>query len=194
MLNYSFMAMEVELPDENIESWEILHNDKTWVGWKNDGNIDWCRTKSTIDAPIIQVQKLIENKIDYPNVFKRIKKTEIITDGIVYIALDMPFPFSDRDYVVKYVHGNEGSDLLYSYHSVLHDEAPLLKGHVRLVNSMGEWRLKILNDNKTEITYTWNGELLGDFPDFALTRAWTEQGDEVMNWLRESLNKIEKGK
>jgi hypothetical protein len=33
----------------------------------------------------------------------------------------------------------------------------------------------------------WNGELLGDFPDWALTRAWIEQGNEVMTWIEEAL-------
>ncbi len=187
MLNYSFMAMEYELPSSSVENWEILHDDKIWVGWKNDGSIDWCRTKAIIDAPIIQVQQLIENKIDYPNVFKRIKKTKIITDEIVYIALDMPFPFSNRDYIVKYVHENEDTDLLYSYHSVLHDEVPEFHGYVRLINSTGQWRLKTINENKTEITYTWNGELLGDFPDWALSRAWKQQGLEVIDWLKDAL-------
>ena len=42
---------------------------------------------------------------------------------------------------------------------------------------------------ETELIYTWNGELLGDFPNFALTRAWQEQGNEVMGWLKEALNK-----
>ena len=44
-------------------------------------------------------------------------------------------------------------------------------------------------DNQTEITYTWNGELLGDFPDWALTRAWEQQGSEVIAWLKEAIDK-----
>ena len=187
ILNYSFLNAELKLPDSTIENWEILYDDKIWVGWKSNGKINWCRTKGTIDAPISEVQILIENKKDYPKIFKRIKKTEIITDKIVYIALDMPFPFSDRDYVVKYINKKEGSDLLYGYHAVLHDKVPLYDGYVRLINARGEWRLKTLEANKTEITYTWNGELRGDFPDWALSRAWKQQGMEVIDWLKDAL-------
>ena len=53
--------------DQNIENWKILHDDKTWVGWKNDGKINWCRTKGTIDAPISEVQTLIEKTERWKN-------------------------------------------------------------------------------------------------------------------------------
>jgi len=44
-----------------------------------------------------------------------------------------------------------------------------------------------LGVNKTKITYAWNGELLGNFPDFGLEKAWITQGTEVLNWLNEAL-------
>ena len=36
MLNYSFMAMEYELPSSNVENWEILHN----MNYKEDNEKD----------------------------------------------------------------------------------------------------------------------------------------------------------
>ena len=41
--------------------------------------------------------------------------------------------------------------------------------------------------NKTKVTYAWNGELLGNFPDFGLEKAWITQGTEVLNWLDQAL-------
>ena len=58
--------------------------------------------------------------------------------------------------------------------------------YIRLINAAGEWRLHSLNESHTEVTYIWNGELLGDFPNWALTRAWETQGNEVLNWLNEA--------
>ena len=40
-----------------------------------------------------------------------------------------------------------------------------------------------LKNGRTQIEYIWNGELLGDFPSWALKTAWKEQGNEVLNWL-----------
>ena len=188
-LFFSILNAQLMLPDQNIENWKILHDDKTWIGWKNDGKIDWCRTKSVLNAPIIKVQKIIEDKVNYPQIFKRIETSKLITEEIVYISLDMPFPFSGRDYVVKYIQIKEDLDFTYRFFSVVNDDAPLNDDYVRLVRAAGEWRLKPLDSKHTEITYTWNGELLGDFPNWALTRAWKQQGLEVINWLEEALLK-----
>jgi hypothetical protein len=113
----------------------------------------------------------------------------MITDEIVYIALDMPFPFAGRDYVVKYIQEKVDDEFIYRFYAIIHPEAPLYSKYVRLIHASGGWRLKSLDSTKTEITYTWNGELLGDFPNWALTRAWKQQGMEVMTWLEEAVEK-----
>ena len=181
------LKAEVILPGKSLENWEILKNNKIWIGWKHSSNFDWCRAISIIEAPIQDVRKIIEDKGNYPQIFRRIETTQIITDDIVYIALDMPFPFSGRDYVVKYIQEIDGDDFIYRFNAVLHKDAPLDNDYVRLIHSAGEWRLTPLDSNHTEITYTWNGELLGVFPDWALTRAWKQQGLEVINWLKVAL-------
>ena len=177
----------VILPPDSLENWEILKDDEIWIGWKNVGEFDWCRSQSTLAAPIADIRRIIEDKGNYPNIFKRIETTKIITDEIVYIALDMPFPFAGRDYVVKYIQEKEDEKFIYRFHAVIHPEAPLHNKYVRLIHAAGEWRLTSPDSAKTEITYTWNGELLGDFPDWALKRAWKQQGLEVMTWLQEAI-------
>jgi hypothetical protein len=79
------------------------------------------------------------------------------------------------------------NEFIYRFHAVIHPEAPLNSKYVRLIHAAGEWRLSPLDSTHTEITYTWNGELLGDFPNWALTRAWKQQGLEVMTWLQEAI-------
>ena len=188
----SILHAGVVLPPDNLENWEILKDEKIWIGWQHADGFDWCRVKSKLDAPIADIRRIIEDKENYPNIFKRIETTKIITDEIVYIALDMPFPFAGRDYVVKYIQEQKEADFIYRFHAVIHPDVPIKNKYVRLINAGGEWRLKSLDSRQTEITYSWNGELLGDFPNWALTRAWTKQGDEVLNWLKESLEELYK--
>ena len=59
---------------------------------------------------------------------------------------------------------------------------------VRLGNAAGIWVLQSLSNNQTMVTYAWNGELLGNFPDFGLNKAWITQGTEVLTWLDEALS------
>ena len=179
----------VTLPPTNHTKWNILTNEKIWVGWTEFGDIQWSQARSTISASKQKIEAIIKDKPNYPNVFKRVESAQIITDEIVHISLDMPFPFSNRDYVVSYSQNHDGEDIIYRFHAVNHPDAQLSEGYVRLVNAAGEWRLHPLAINSTEVSYTWNGELRGDFPDWALTRAWETQGEEVMGWLREPLQK-----
>ena len=185
----SILQAGIILPSENLDNWEILNDNEIWIGWKHVNEFDWCRAIAILDAPIADIRKIIEDKENYPQIFKRIESVKIITDEIVYIALDMPFPFSGRDYVVKYIQEHELDDFIYRFYAVNHPDVPSKSKYVRLVHSVGEWRLKSLDSNFTEISYTWNGELLGDFPDWALTRAWKQQGLEVINWLQEAVDK-----
>ena len=41
----------------------------------------------------------------------------------------------------------------------------------------------LLTNGNTLIEYIWIGEVLGDFPSWALKIAWKEQGYEVFTWL-----------
>ena len=175
------------IPPSSYSNWEKLQDYPIWIGWTDYGKFQWCRASSTIPASIEDVQKIIEDKENYPKVFKRIEKTTVLSDGSVHIILDMPFPFSGRDYIVSYTQLQEKNDVVYRFTSVEDSGIPVHKDYVRLIHAAGEWRLHSLDSISTEVTYIWNGELLGDFPNWALTRAWATQGQEVHKWLKDAV-------
>ena len=182
-----FLICSELLPPAAHAEWNLIQNDEIWIGWTNYGDFQWCSAKSILGAPIESISAIIEDKSNYPAVFKRVESVTIITDEIVHIVLDMPFPFYGRDYIVSYTQYEENGDSIYRFQSVKNG-ITLHKDYVRLIRAAGEWRLHSLDAENTEVTYTWNGELLGDFPDWALTRAWETQGDEVLNWLKEAVH------
>ena len=176
-------------PLHNVENWNVLQDKKIWIGWAEEGDVPWCKAQTTFPFSMDKIAEILEDKANYPNVFKRIETTTILEPEIVHIMLDMPFPIASRDYIVKYTTHLTGNDLLYQFRAVNHEKATLMKSYIRLVNAAGEWRLSPVNNNETKVIYTWNGELLGDFPDWALPRAWKTQGNEVLNWLLEATDK-----
>lgn len=176
-------------PLHNVENWNVLQDKKIWIGWAEEGDVPWCKAQTTFPFSMDKIAEILEDKTNYPNVFKRIEATTILEPEIVHIMLDMPFPIASRDYIVKYTTHLTGNDLLYQFRAVNHEKATLMKSYIRLVNAAGEWRLSPVNNNETKVIYTWNGELLGDFPDWALPRAWKTQGNEVLNWLLEATDK-----
>tara|TARA_B100001123_G_scaffold420941_1_gene527940 strand:- start:2117 stop:2749 length:633 start_codon:yes stop_codon:yes gene_type:complete len=176
------------IPPKNHSSWNILQEGDIWVGWTQYENSQWCKARGIINAPIENISKLIENKVNYPNVFKRVESATPITEYIIHIVLDMPFPFYGRDYIVSYSQLTEDGELIYRFKAVKNSGIPVHEDYVRLINAEGEWRLLSLDEDNTEVTYSWNGELLGDFPHWALPQAWETQGVEVLNWLKDALN------
>ena len=176
-----------QIPLLSYSDWEILKNNHIWIGWTEYNESQWCRAKLTIQAPLEDICSIIEDRVNYPNVFKRVESAIIITDKIVHIVLDMPFPFFGRDYIVSYTQFQEEDDIVYRFNSLEDSGIPVHEDYVRLIHAAGEWRLHPLDGGSTEVTYTWNGELRGDFPNWALTRAWVTQGSEVLNWLQEAV-------
>jgi hypothetical protein len=133
---------------------------------------------------------MIEDLENYYQIFDRVKSSNVLTDDVVHIRIDMPFPISDRDYIVQYKIEKENEYISYKFQAVKDLDIPLNDGSIRLVNAAGEWYLKVVGESSTKVVYTWNGELSGDFPDWALTRAWTKQGNEMIEWLAESLEEL----
>jgi hypothetical protein len=182
------------LSHKDLDSWNVLQGEdyKIWVGWLEAPDIDWCRTISTLPYSIDKISRMIEDLENYYQVFDRVKSSDVITGDIVHIRIDMPFPISDRDYIVRYEIEKNDNYMSYKFGAVKDTAIPLNDDSIRLANAAGEWYLKWIDDSSTEVTYTWNGELAGDFPNWALTKAWTKQGNEMLEWLAESLEELYK--
>ena len=179
---------------ESLDNWNILQGDEyeIWIGWLDTPEIDWARTTSTLPYSIDKISKMIEDLENYYQIFDRVKSSGIVADDIVHIRIDMPFPISDRDYIVQYKTEKNKDNISYKFQAVKDTNIELNDSCIRLVNAAGEWYLKAVSESSTKVVYTWNGELGGDFPDWALTRAWGKQGSEMIEWLSESLEELYK--
>ena len=169
------------------QEWKTLQNNDISIKTTQYQGFPICKAETILPLPLKTISAIIENVENYPNVFLRVTKTRVLEDDVVHIMLDMPFPFSGRDYIIKYIKHKFSSAWTFRFSAVEHVQAPPEKGHVRLIHAAGEWKLTAINDHETNVSYTWNGELLGDFPNWALDRAWKTQGNEMMEWLNDEL-------
>ena len=175
-------------PDYDIsKNWITLNDEEIWVGYNITKDVDWCRTRSVLQYNINKISIMIEDLGNYHNVFDRVVLSKIVDDNVVHIRVDMPFPISDRDYIVRYTTNKTKNSASYKFKAAKDVSISIGDDCIRLINAAGEWYIKSIDDLSTEVTYTWNGELRGDFPNWALTRAWKTQGLEMINWLQESL-------
>ncbi len=178
------------IPDQNQKNWTILNNKDIWVGYKYSDDLPWVRSVAELPYSIEKITPLIGNFEIYSNIFLRIIESKVIdsTNNIVYLKIDMPI-FNDRDYIVKYKSYEDNTDVIFEWYSIIDEEVPEYDNIVRLKRAAGQWRLTPKSNDVTLISYTWNGELLGNFPNFYLTTAWETQGKEIIEWLSEALNK-----
>ena len=181
----------VDYPDSNLveASWDVLADSDEWVGCTERDGITWCRSVGTIPASGQQLQRLLEDFPGYVDVFDRVAMIRVLEPNVVHVLLDMPFPFLSRDYVARYVKSESDGDIVsYTFESEVHQRAPELESvAVRLPNAAGRWQLEPLSPSSTRVTYTWNAELGGDIPTWALGRARRTQGLEVMGWLTDAV-------
>ena len=171
-----------------LNDWVILQEKPVKVDWLSFKGYPISRAEKLIEHNLNKIAEIIEDIDQYPTVFKRVTKTKRLDSNIVHVMLDMPFPFSGRDYVIKYSSEKDENIWKFSFYAVDHPKGTLKPGVVRLDNAAGIWILKGLPNNKTMVTYAWHGELLGNFPDFGLNKAWITQGTEVLTWLDKALS------
>jgi len=173
------------VPDQ-LGEWEVLADGDIRVACAPAGEFTWCRAQAQLEAPLERIEAVLLDVGSYPDVFKRITQATEVAPNTVHIVLDMPFPIASRDYVARFTRAVEGQERVFAWVADDQVDVPVGKA-VRLVHAGGEWRLAEASAEVTEVSYTWNGDLGGDFPTWALPRAWRVQGLEVLEWLDDAV-------
>ena len=182
----------VKIPPQDIEGWKILNEKEPWVGYVVYENFPWCRATDIFPYSINEIEQFIGKFDTYSNTFSRMIDSDLVDTNVVYLRVDYPFFLSDRDYLVKYSRLTDNKDVYYQWIAKVHPEVPEYDNVVRLINAGGEWALKYISDNSTKVSYSWNGELRGDFPSFSLNSAWNKAGTEIINELRHAIENSSK--
>ena len=183
----SFIFSEIKIPPLDLNNWNILNKSSPWVGYQNYDNLPWCRTTDIFPYSIEKIESYIGNFETYSSTFSRMIASDLIDTNIVYLRVDYPLFLSDRDYLVEYKSFKDGQNVFYQWRAVIHKTIPEYNNAVRLVNAAGEWALIYITADSTKVSYSWNGELLGDFPNFSLNTAWETGGTEIINELRHAV-------
>ena len=175
-----------KIPPKDYNGWNPLNQGRVTISYSNYLGVNWGHAKAVFPIKMDKIYDALHDLENYNSIFDRITESSVLDteENIVYIRLDMPYFLADRDYTVKYiVKENNREGILIQFYSVVHQNSPNNEGSVTLPRAGGEWRLRPIKGKGTEITYIWNGELLGKFPKSQLHTAWKEQGKEVLMWL-----------
>ena len=175
-----------EIPNSDFDSWNVLQNDNIWIGNFED-DFPWCKAKIILPFSIEDILPVIEDVNNYHEMLHSVVFSTKDKNNIAHIRIDYPFPFTDREYIVKFERLIDNKDVVYAFSTNPALNKTTDPNYIRLVNAKGEWRMSPIKDNVTEVSYLWNGELRGDFPDWALSKAWVKHGNEVLDNLADKL-------
>ena len=139
-----------------------------------------CQAEIVIDESIDNILKVIEDVNNYKLFFDSIEISVKNDEEQVRLGIDMPFPFTNRDYTVKFTRSVDSNEISYLYRPIVTDNFPLDDNYIRLIEARGGWVLSKIDNKKTLVIYKWNGDMRGDFPNWAYSTAWVKQGNEIM--------------
>ena len=182
-----FFLFSYAISDEN--KWSTLQDSPVLIKVLKE-DYPKCSTQIMIDNSVENILEVIEDVSNYKIFFDSIIISDINDNDQVRLAIDMPFPFSNRDYTVKFNRNENETEVNYLYESIISKDFNEDENYVRLTDAKGGWTIsKIYNDKGILVTYTWNGDMKGDFPSWAYTKAWVKQGNEIMLNLKTEVNR-----
>lgn len=146
----------------------------------------WCRAHGHTDLPLAAVAAAVEDRTSFPKYFPHVSEVKLLDVRTFYMRIDLPAPISDRIQVTSADRIDEGEVRIYRWQSVTHPDAPQPSGVVLLDGAAGEWRLEPDPAGGTKLRYSWQGEMGGGFPSWALGRAWVAHGKETISGTLEA--------
>ena len=181
---YSFIIAQI--PSKDFDKWNVLQEGEIWIGYI-ETDFPWCKASINLPYSTNEILSIVENIDDYYKILDSVMYSKKNDNDIAHIKINYPFPFTDRDYVVKFERFNDNDDIVYAFSTNKELNLNIDENFIRLINAKGEWRLSPINKKLTQVTYIWNGELRGNFPSWSLSKAWIRHGNEVLGNLRDKL-------
>ncbi len=130
----------------------------------------------TVDAPIEIVIAFYEDASRMPEWFHQCIASKLLRkksedDKILYFAIGMPWPVSDRDAVYERVRAKDPSTGAIEFHAkALPSYFPRVEGRVRMPMVKGVWRFTPLSGGKTEVYYQQHGDAGGHIPAWLINQ------------------------
>ena len=85
---------------------------------------------------------------------------------IIYTVTKSPWPVKDRDAIWKreYINNLNNGEYLIKFNDIDYEEFPTNDNYVRITESYGYFKFKIIDKDHTEVTYQYKGNPGGNIP------------------------------
>ncbi len=156
------------------------------------GSAPWVRGRAELAAPAASVARVLTDYGSYKRLFAPgVKSAEVVSSGPdgsarLHLVWPYPFPLRNRDAVIRYRgRSEEGGRFVLSWEADGRAGDP--HEGVRIARVAGETVVEPAGEARCRVTYTYLGELGGNFPAKVEEKAWREEPVQYMRALRRSL-------
>ena len=113
-------------------NWEVLNKEEVLIKvLKSD--YPHCKAELLINHPMDRVLDVVEDIKNYKLFFKSLIISDTNEQDEVRLAINMPFPFTDRDYTIKFRRLENDSTVSYLYNPIVTEDFPEDKKYIRLI-------------------------------------------------------------
>lgn len=152
----------------------------------------WIRGRGEIPASAARVAAVLSDFDHYRDFFApAVRKADVVerespTAARLHFLWPYPFPFANRDAVVRYELTSEGGVFRVSWHSDPKPKDP--HEGTRIERVMGAAAVEPAGPDACRVTYTYFGDLGGKFPASAVEKAWREEPVQYFRAIRRRLS------
>ncbi len=164
LLSVSFQAAQ----------WKLAKNSdgiKVYTREFPNSDIKEFKAVTIVKTPIKNIEKLLDNTEELPEWMENVITAKTLKEinpqeKYVYFAIEFPWPFSDRDMVMKETKTlkSDGS-ILYATRSA-YDYAPEKEDFVRMKIAQGRWEIFPVSATETKVVYQFYGDPAGSIPNW----------------------------
>lgn len=176
-------------------TWELKKNKdgiKVYTAKKEGSKYKQCKAEVSLKTDINATCNYFLNPSNYKDHSEKITKLEVVkqTDkqAIYYIAVDMPWPVSDRDGVYQVDVISKTNEKAILTITPLPDIIAKVKNHVRITVSSTKYIIK-KNGDKVDIAFYQHVEPGGSVPALIANYFVEDSPYEVLTAVREDLEK-----
>ena len=150
----------------------------------------WVRGRGEIPAPASKVAAALSDFGRYRDLFAPgVKKADVLESkgamARLHLVWPYPFPYSNRDAVVRYEAAEEGGLFHIRWHADPRPADP--REGTRIERVAGETLIEPAGAGACRVTYTYFGDLGGKFPGWAQEKAWREEPVQYFRAIRRRL-------
>jgi hypothetical protein len=156
---------------------------------------EWLEVEvvGSVPAPLPQVRAVLLDLPRFGDWYPAIGAWRVLERSgdvaLVHGRQDLPWPVSDRDYVVRYRWWQDTQQRFFLEAVALVDAPPAPEdGVVRIEAMRTVWRLEA-SGGQTAVLYTYQGEVGMPLPDWAAQAGWRSQTKRVIEGLADEVSR-----